>query len=170
MKQKLVSVIVVCGALAPFAAWSQDAAAPAEPAAVAAVAVAAAPASDAVGAATGTIIFFREKKFAGSAIRYKVRENGVEICKLQSGVFCTVQAAVGKHEYLVHSEAKDALTLEVESGETYFVIGGVSMGVFAGHPNLSPSDKATFEGMKAKLKDNTGKNLDDKDDDKEDKK
>ena len=159
---------IACGLLAPLTASSEDAAAPA---------ATAAPAESASAtASTGTIIFFREKKFAGSAIRYKVRENGVELCKLQSGVFCTVQAPIGKHEYEVHSEAKDKLTLEVESGETYYVIGGISMGVFAGHPNLSPSDKATFEGMKAKLKDNTGKFLgaadDDKDgkDDKSDKK
>jgi hypothetical protein len=34
------------------------------------------------------------------------------------------------------------------------------MGFMAGHPNLSPSDKAAFDGMKEKLKDNTGKDLD----------
>ena len=111
-------------------------------------------------AVTGTVIFFREKKFAGSAIRYKVRENGQELCKLGSGTFCKIDVPVGKHQYEVHSEAKDALTLEVESGETYYVIGGVSMGVFAGHPNLSPSDKPTYEGMLPKLKDNTGQDLD----------
>ena len=156
MRSRLVSLIAACAVMAPLAGWSQDAAAPAAPAAANA------------GGATGTVIFFREKKFTGSAIRYKVRENGVEICKLQNGVYCTVQVPVGKHEYVVHSEAKDALTLEVESGDTYYVVGGISMGVFAGHPNLSPSDKATFEGMKAKLKDNTGKDLGGKDDDEKD--
>ena len=109
---------------------------------------------------TGTVVFFREKKFAGAAISYKVRENGVEICKLKSGRFCSVQAPAGKHEYVVHSEAKDVLTLEVEPGETYYVIGAISVGFLAGHPNLSPSDKGAFEGMKAKLKDNTGQDLD----------
>ncbi len=109
--------------------------------------------------ATGTVIFFREKKFAGSAIRYKVRENGVELGKLSSGSFFTVQAPAGTHQYTVHSEAKDVLTLEVEPGETYYVIGGISIGVFAGRPNLSPSDQATFDGMKPKLKDVTGKDI-----------
>ena len=86
-----------------------------------------------------------------------------------SGTFCSLQVPVGKHVYEVHSEAKDALNLEVESGETYYVVGGVSMGVFAGHPNLSPSSKDVFDGMKEKLKDNTGKDLGGADD-KEDKK
>jgi hypothetical protein len=157
MRRKMVITTVAMMCAAPLA-FAQDST-PAAPA----------PATEAATAATGTVVFFREKKFAGSAIRYKVRENGVELCKLGSGTFCTVQATVGKHVYSVHSEAKDVLTLEVESGDTYYVIGGVSMGVFAGHPNLSPSDPATFEGMKSKLKDNTGKDLGGPDD-KEDKK
>jgi hypothetical protein len=48
----------------------------------------------------------------------------------------------------------------VESGETYYVQASISMGVVAGHSNLAPSTKDVFEGMKAKLKDNTGKDLD----------
>ena len=143
---KLPSAVLALAVLAPIAAYSQEAA------------PAAAATADAGG--TGTVVFFREKKFAGAAISYKVRENGVELCKLKSGSFCSVQAPVGKHEYVVHSEAKDVLTLEVESGETYYVVGALSVGFLAGRPNLSPSDKATYEGMKAKLKDNTGQDLD----------
>jgi len=52
----------------------------------------------------------------------------------------------------VHSEAKDLLNLEVEAGETYFVSGGVSMGVFAGRPNLSPSNQSAYAAVAAKLK------------------
>jgi hypothetical protein len=108
---------------------------------------------------TGTVVFFRESKFVGGGMSYKVRENGVEICKLKNGSFCSVQVPVGKHTYDVHSEAKDVLNMEVESGETYYVIGTLSVGVLAGHPNLSPSTKDVFDGLKAKLKDNTGKDL-----------
>jgi len=115
---------------------------------------------NAAAGTTGTVVFFRESKFVGGGMSYKVRENGVEICKLKNGSFCSVQVPVGKHTYDVHSEAKDVLTMEVESGETYYVIGTLSVGVLAGHPNLSPSTKDAFDGLKAKLKDNTGKDLD----------
>jgi hypothetical protein len=158
MNRKLISAAIAALVLAPCA-FSADPA----------PAVAAAPAADAAAGGNGTVVFFREKKFAGSAIRYKVRENGVELCKLASGTFCSVQVPVGKHAYEVHSEAKDLLNLEVESGETYYVIGGISMGFMAGHPNLSPSTKEVYDGMKAKLKDNTGKDLGGPDD-KEEKK
>ena len=151
-KKKVLSAALAFAMLTPFTASSQDTA----PAANASAATA--------DAGTGTVVFFREKKFAGAAISYKVRENGVELCKLKSGTYCTVTVPVGKHQYEVHSEAKDLLTLEVESGDTYYVVGAISMGFMAGHPNLSPSDKGVFEGMKAKLKDNTGQDLDPVDD------
>jgi hypothetical protein len=108
----------------------------------------------------GTIVFFREKKFAGGGVRYKVREGDVELGRLSSGSYFVVQAAPGTHEYTVHSEAKDILTLEVEAGEIYYVLGGVTVGVLAGRPNLSPSDGATFDAMSEKLKDVTGEHID----------
>ena len=148
MIPRLTKVAMAALLLAPFAAISADNAAPA------------APAVDAAGGGTGTVVFFREKKMMGMAISFKVRENGVELCKLGSGSFCTVQVPVGKHEYVTQTEAKDVLTLEVESGETYYVQASISMGVMAGHGNMAPSTKDAFEGMKAKLKDNTGKDLD----------
>jgi len=148
MNQKLISAAVAALLIAPFAAVSQDNAAPA------------AAATDAAGGANGTVVFFREKKMMGMAIRFKVRENGVELCKLGSGTYCSIQVPVGAHEYLVQTEAKDALKLEVESGETYYVQASISMGVMAGHGNLAPSTKEAFDGMKDKLKDNTGKDLD----------
>jgi hypothetical protein len=148
MNRKLINAGLAALLLAPCAAISAD------------NAPAAAPAADAAAGNTGTVVFFREKKMMGAAISYKVRENGAELCKLGSGSFCTLQVPVGKHEYVTKTEAKDVLTMEVESGETYYVQASISMGVMAGHSNLAPSTKDVFEGMKAKLKDNTGKDLD----------
>lgn len=148
MSRKLIKVALAAMLLAPFAASPEDNAA------------AAAPAASAATGETGTVVFFREKKMMGAAISFKVRENGVELCKLGSGKFCTVTLPVGKHEFAVQTEAKDLLTLEVESGETYYVQASISMGMMAGNGNLAPSTKEVFEGMKAKLKDNTGQDLD----------
>jgi hypothetical protein len=107
----------------------------------------------------GTVVFFREKKFAGAAVRFKVRENDVELCKLGSGTYCVVNLPAGAHEFMVRSEAKDTMRMEVEPGETYYVQGSVSMGFLVGHPNLAPSNRAIFEGMRGELADNTGKDV-----------
>ncbi|HEY5804298.1 MAG TPA: DUF2846 domain-containing protein [Lysobacter sp.] len=98
------------------------------------------------------IVFFRESKFAGAAIGFKVREGEAELGKLRSGKYFVATVEPGKHEYIVHGETKDVLTMEVEAGETYYVLGSLGMGIVAGSPNLSPSDEATFVSMSGKLK------------------
>ena len=148
---KLINAGLVALLLAPGAAMSADKAAPDLDTVVTA---------DSLAPGLGSVVFFREKKMMGAAISYKVRENGVELCKLGSGSYCTLYLPVGKHEFVTKTEAKDVLTLEVEEGETHYVQASISMGVVAGHSNLAPSTKDVFEGMKAKLKDNTGKDLD----------
>jgi hypothetical protein len=127
---------------------------PAAPAAAPAPAPkpASAPAASA-GGGTGTIVFFRESKFAGMAISFKVREGEAELGKLSSGSYFVANVPAGAHEFTVHSEAKDVLNIEVDAGETYYVQGSVSIGFLAGRPNLAPSDATTFNSLKAKLKD-----------------
>ena len=101
----------------------------------------------------GTVIFFRDKKFVGGAISFKVREAEQELGKLGNGTYFTAVLPVGAHAFDVYSEAKDVLNLEVEKGETYYVQGSISFGVLVGRPNLAPSDAATFASLKDKLKD-----------------
>lgn len=140
---------------------SEPAAAPAPtpaPAATPAPAVKAAPAASAGSTIAtskdkGSVVFFRESKFAGAAVSFKVREGETELGKLSSGNYFVAQLPPGAHEFTVHSEAKDVLHLEVEAGQTYYIQGSISMGFMVGRPNLAPSDEATFNSMKAKLKD-----------------
>lgn len=127
----------------------------------AAAATAAAPAGG-----EATIVFFRPKKMVGALVGFKVREDstdGKELGKLRNGTYFEAKVAPGTHRYVVHSEAKDVLTMEVEAGETYYVQGTLGMGVMAGRPNIAPSDKATFESMKDKLKVAPPLGADDKD-------
>jgi len=128
------------------------AAAPAEAAVAPAPALAPAPASAAAASATGTVIFFRPSRFMGAAMGFIVREGTSELGKLRNGTFFTIQAPAGVHHYVVHSESKDELTVEVEAGETYYVQGALGMGLMVGRPNISPSDAAAYEAVKGKLK------------------
>ncbi len=98
------------------------------------------------------IVFFRASRFAGAAISFKVRENEVELGKLKSGSYILAQVEPGKHTYTVHSEAKDVTNIEVEAGETYFVVGAITMGFMAGRPNLTPSTAAAFQTEMKKMK------------------
>lgn len=160
MRVRLYVMALSAVLLAPFGAAAQQVEEAATPPATEATeptaeASDAAPASGRIAPAPADkaqIVFFRPNKFAGGAIGFKVREGALELGKLRSGNYFIHLAEPGTHEYTVHSEAKDVLTLEVEEGETYFVQGTITMGVLAGRPNLSPSDEATFNGMADKLK------------------
>lgn len=98
------------------------------------------------------VVFFRPSAFKGAAIGFIVREGETELGKLRNANFFAVQVEPGKHEYTVHSEAKDVTTIEAEEGETYFLSGEINMGFMAGRPNLSPSDLAAFKAAFPKLK------------------
>lgn len=98
------------------------------------------------------VVFFRPKKFMGAAIGFKVRENDVELGKLRNGNFFVLQVEPGKHTYVVHSETKDITPIEAEDGETYFMMGEMTMGIMAGRPNLSPSTAVNFQAEVSKLK------------------
>lgn len=135
---------------AAVTAHAQDSAAPAAEQTQAAAAMPEGISAPAEG--MGQIVFFRPSKFKGAAISYKVREGETELGKLNNGAYFVVQVAPGAHAYTVHSEAKDVLNLEVEAGETYYVVGGISMGFMAGRPNLSPATEADFQAAAAKLK------------------
>ncbi|MFZ5670517.1 MAG: DUF2846 domain-containing protein [Pseudomonadota bacterium] len=148
---------------APLAAAAQDAeapapapaeapAAPADPAVPAASPVAADGTVAAPPAGKGQIVFFRKSALAGAAISFKVRENDVELGKLSVGRYFVVPVEPGEHTYIVHSEAKDILTFEVEAGETYFVEGTITVGIIAGRPNLTPSSEAAFKAAFPKMK------------------
>ncbi|MDF3029681.1 MAG: hypothetical protein K0R03_239 [Moraxellaceae bacterium] len=172
---KLFRILACCLAFSATAAFAEDAAAPAAPAAAdaaapaAAAPVAAAPAdaapADAAPAAAvaatpelgkpaagkGQVVFFRPPKFTGAVISFKVREDKQELGVLKNSSYFVADVAPGKHTYVVHSEAKDKLTLEVEEGEVYYVEGGITMGLLAGRPNLSPSAAEAFEASRAKM-------------------
>lgn len=111
---------------------------------------------------TGRIIFFRPKKMMGAAIVFKIREGDDVLGKLSSGSFFVVDVPVGTHHYYAKSEGRDdALVLEIEPGETYYVQGGMAFGLTAGNSSLAPSDQAAFdEANKKKLKDRTGEKVD----------
>ena len=181
MKVQTCAAILSAILLASPAAHAQDAAAPAAPATPAAAdsappatteapaasaapaapaaaeAPAAAPATANAGligeppAGKGQIVFFRPIG-PGIAIGCGVHENGAKISGLGFSKYFVLPADPGTHKYMVESEAKDVLTLEVESGETYYVKCSIGMGLIVGRPNLSPSDKAAFDKKSKGLK------------------
>jgi hypothetical protein len=91
----------------------------------------------------GQIVFFRNNAM-GLAISCAVNENGTKVSSLPPGQYFVLVAEPGKHSYMVSSEAKDVLTLEVEPDETQFAICKIKAGIMAGRPTLLPATEAIF--------------------------
>lgn len=148
-----LSALALAVALVSGPALAQDAAAPAEATAPAAAVVPGA--IEAPPAGMGQVVFFRPSKFAGAAVSYKVRTGeGLQtvVGNMSNGVYFTFQGAPGSYQFSGATESKDAITVEIEDGETTFVEGGLAIGIVMGRPDLKPSSKEAFEkalkGMK----------------------
>ena len=100
----------------------------------------------------GQVVFFRQSKLMGAALSFKVREKDVELGKLSNGVYFVLDFDPGLHEFVVHSEVKDVTPIEVEEGEVYYLQFGISVGVLAGRPNLTPSTQEAFDAIAGKMK------------------
>jgi hypothetical protein len=103
-------------------------------------------------AGKGQIVFYRKPMLALIPFNWIVREDKTEICEMVAGTYCVATIDPGTHTFAVHSEVTNKLTLEVDAGETYYVIGGISMGLIVNHPNISPAQKVDFDALSAKLK------------------
>ncbi len=100
----------------------------------------------------GQVVFYRKPMVSLIPFNWIAREGKTEICEMVAGTYCVAVVDPGRHTYEVHSESKNDLTLEVDAGETYYVIGGISMGLIVNRPNISPAQKAQFDALSAKLK------------------
>lgn len=153
------TLVAAALALAASPALAQEQPAPAAAPAPAEPATPAAPAQAPVGqvaappAGKGQVVFFRESKLGGMALSFSVHEGDKGVGKLGNGSYFVVVSEPGQHTFTIQSEATDKLTLEVESGETYYVKQTIGMGIMMGRPHLTPSDQAEF--TKAKVKEST---------------
>ena len=98
------------------------------------------------------IVFFREKKFTGAAIKCNVIRDGENLAVLKNGTYFILEVAPGAYQFNADKKGKDSINLEVEAGEVVYVAGGITMGMMKGKPNLSPSDEAAFAEALEKLK------------------
>src|SRR5262249_8046180 len=112
---------------------------------------ASADASSRVGAppaGKGQIVFFRPNA-VGVLLTFSVHEGDKGVVKLPSNTYAVIPVDPGAHTYIIESEAKDTLTLEVEAGETYYVKQTMGMGLIVGHPHLNLSDQGSFDKIRS---------------------
>jgi len=150
----VAAAALTAGGIAGAQPAPADQSAAAAPAPTASPAPAAAPAPatasgkvPAPPAGKGQVVFFRPSRFVGMALSFSVHEGDTGIGKLGNGSYFIQVDDPGPHTFTIQSEVTDALHLEVEAGETQYVQETLGVGIMAARPHLTPSDKATFDGM-----------------------
>jgi hypothetical protein len=98
----------------------------------------------------GQIVFFRPNRFTGGALTFTVRENEVPLGRLSSGRYFVHAADAGIHEYEVGNN--DTMRMEIEPGETYFVVNNIQMGIVAGRAVLAPSTPSEFSAALPRMR------------------
>ena len=87
------------------------------------------------GPGEGLVIFSRDDKFAGKAIRFNININGAQSLQLLAGSTIRQPMPVGTHTFSVYTpslDGQDTITIDVQDGWTYHVEGYVLMGWPAG--------------------------------------
>jgi hypothetical protein len=100
----------------------------------------------------GLVVFYREDRFLGSEVGYKVRDGFAVIGGLRNGTFFAHQADPGRHFYNASTEVANQVVLDVAAGRTYYVRCGVRPGVVIWRPTLHSVPRsvgeAALEGLR----------------------
>jgi Protein of unknown function (DUF2846) len=100
-------------------------------------------------AGKGLVIFYRERRFVGGGVSYKVFDNGTRIGGLPNGAYFVYQAKPGAHKFTASTETTEQHVITVEAGKTYYIRGEVGMGIMVGRPHLVIADaKEAVEAIK----------------------
>jgi hypothetical protein len=144
MKSILIAAALFVTAAAP--AFAQDAPAAATADVNAATGLSAPPAGK------GQVVFFRRSSLLGFPYWTNVRENGVAYGKLTNGVYFVQVLDPGVHQFDTSVLGKDAMKVNVDPGETYYVEGKITMQLVGYTITMAPSDEGAFARVKNSLK------------------
>jgi hypothetical protein len=95
----------------------------------------------------GQILFYRTGGISGAALGCAVFDVGAadKLSSLGAGKYFILVSDPGPRSFTVKSlETKDALTLEIEEGETQFVRCKIKTGFLSGRADIGPSTETEF--------------------------
>lgn len=99
----------------------------------------------------GLVVFYRTKKFSGSAIKFSVKDSERAYGQLKNGTIININVEPGEHMFWSQVISSDAITLTIEEGKVYYIKGTVKMGAIAGRPKFNQVDeKKALKEMKVK--------------------
>jgi Protein of unknown function (DUF2846) len=84
----------------------------------------------------GLVYFYRPSSFIGGGVSYDVKTGETVITPLYNGGYYPYFSAPGEKEFWAQTESKSSVTLDVKTGQTYYIKGEVGVGFLVGRPHL----------------------------------
>lgn len=104
----------------------------------------------------GLIIFYRVKKMKGAAIRFEINDSSKgSIGFLSNGTKIHKDLEPGNHTFTVRAPSvngQDSISINAESGKTYYVKGEILWGWPAGRPKFTRMSDSEAQSDLAKMK------------------
>lgn len=99
----------------------------------------------------GLVVFYRQKKFSGGAVKFSVKDSDKTYGQLTNGSVVKAQVGPGERTFWSQVISSDAIILTIEEGKVYYIKATVRTGALAGRPKFSQVDEKTaYKDMKLK--------------------
>lgn len=85
---------------------------------------------------SGLVYFYRPSSFVGGGVFYDIKNGETVITTLYNGGYYPYFSASGEKEFWAQTESKSSITLDVKTGQTYYIKGEVGVGFLVGRPHL----------------------------------
>lgn len=84
----------------------------------------------------GLVYFYRPSSFVGGGVSYDIKNGDTVIATLYNGGYYPYFSTPGEKEFWAKTESKSSITLDVKTGQTYYIKGEVGVGFLVGRPHL----------------------------------
>ena len=89
------------------------------------------------------VVFYRKKKFSGSAIKFSIQDSKRTYGDLKNGDVLEISVEPGEHTFYSRVFREDVITLNVEEGKVYYVKTTIQIGLYAGRPKFEQVNEKT---------------------------
>lgn len=102
-------------------------------------------------AGQGRIFFYRNPGGMGLALKPDIRLAGVVVGEVEPGGFFFVDRPAGRYRASARTEVENSVDIDLREGESAYVRLSITMGLFAGHPQLTLVNPVEAKGALPQL-------------------
>lgn len=84
----------------------------------------------------GLVYFYRPSSFIGGGVTYDIKLGETVITTLRNGGYFPYLSSPGEKEFWARTESTSSVTVEVKTGQSYYIKGTVGVGFLVGRPHL----------------------------------